>query len=113
MSEETKILLQTLHVITTVVKNANEAFTQGDNCEALINFAESVNFFKKIGNIHAMSICLNNIGNINLANKRYEEAVDMYSQSIKYVKKEWKNFRKKYQKFSISERVIMTDEEYR
>jgi hypothetical protein len=43
-----------------------------------------------------MSICLNNIGNINLKNKRYEEAVKMYQKSIKYVKKEWKNFRKKY-----------------
>ncbi|EAR98959.2 von willebrand factor type A domain protein (macronuclear) [Tetrahymena thermophila SB210] len=78
-------LYRVLYEIVHVIKVANINFLQGNAEQALITYAKSVNFFTALQNENAVSICLNNMGNVYMKQQKYIQASQKYQESLQFV----------------------------
>ena len=58
---------------------------------ALLNFSKAKVFYKDIFFLQGLGICSNNIGNLHFENKRYEDAIKEYLESMLYLRIDYSN----------------------
>jgi len=65
-----------------VMKAASDAYNQGSDTPALLNYAQAKILYHELGNMRGVGICESNIGTIHLKNNRYGDAIQAYKSAI-------------------------------
>ena len=81
-STEIRELYKAFNKLSSTLKFESNTFV-GNDTQSLLEYAEACEIFQEVGNIKAMGICHNNMGNIHYRNKRYREAVEAYTGAVK------------------------------
>lgn len=84
-SEEITQLYQSFSKLKFVMKYANAEFFSGNDAQALINYSNALKLYEEINNKDGIGMTYNNIGNIHLKNKRYEEAIEYYRKAVQVI----------------------------
>ncbi|KAL4438074.1 hypothetical protein ABPG74_016853 [Tetrahymena malaccensis] len=105
-------LYRVLYEIVHVIKVANINFLQGNAEQALITYAKSVNFFRTLKNENAVSICLNNMGNVYMKQQKYIQASQKYQESLLFVQTQREKLIETYKKKN-EDKDLYQDEQFR
>lgn len=84
-SEEITQLYQSFSKLKFLMKYANAEFFSGNDAQALINYSNALKLYEEINNTEGIGMTYNNIGNIHLKNKRYEEAINYYRKAVELI----------------------------
>lgn len=93
-SEEITQLYQSFSKLKFVMKYANAEFFSGNDAQALINYSNALKLYEEINNQDGIGMTYNNIGNIHLKNKRYDEAVEFYRKAVNVIEHDLNAFYK-------------------
>ena len=93
-SEEITQLYQSFSKLKFVMKYANAEFFSGNDAQALINYSNALKLYEEINNKDGVGMTYNNIGNIHLKNKRYEEAIIYYKKAVEVIENDLNAFYK-------------------
>ena len=93
-SEEITQLYQSFSKLKFVMKYANAEFFSGNDAQALINYSNALQLYEEINNKDGIGMTYNNIGNIHLKNKRFEDAIDYYKKAVEIIESDLNAFYK-------------------
>lgn len=93
-SEEMTQLYQSFSKLKFVMKYANAEFFCGNDAQALMNYSNALKLYEEINNNDGIGMIYNNIGNIHLKNKRFEEAIFYYRKAVHMIENDLNAFYK-------------------
>lgn len=111
-SYEINLLYSSFQRLKNVLKIANDAFLTGNDAQALLNYSTALNLYKRIHNNHAMGISYNNVGNLHFINKRYDEAINSFKDSVECAKNDLVQLETKRNQMSHTSIDVKTREEF-